>query len=1307
MKHRKKTVGILLAALTAVFALFLCGCNGSETSSPSPAPASIALNGTLGEYARNAEIPLDGVTVTVTYSDGSVRTYPLIHPSVTLTGGGTEETGEGFELKVGWTEEGVTLESTLTYSVRPAVLTLRFGEGTWRPEEGSEGVDSYAAEITDSLTDLSVYEPTPSGEGKIFAGWFYDTALTERVIYRIEGHIFTRTDVTVYAGYDVDYTGTFNYEIDHETGEATLTSYVDFDTTELVVPATVELYPVTAIGDEFCPEYFSIFFSVKSLRFAEGSRVESIGEKAFLNVGSLTSVDLPEGLSVIGKSAFSGAGIRGEVRIPASVRRIESRAFAQCTFITGFVFPADSRALYFGDEAFSYCVAMTRFAMPDGLTECGKDIFTYCSDLSEIYIGDSLRTLGVRPFYGSDKLCAINVSPANQYYTAIDGCIYSKDMSQLVLYNHKLTDAVYTVPDGVKTICESAFDLSDGLSTSLKEIVLPEGLIRIYDNAFRNCAATFVLPSSLTSLSGYAFFGWKGRSFSLSSENADFAVRDGVLYSKDLKTLVCVPEGYERTEYVLPDSVETVRTGALIGCSATEFIRIGRDSNLKELHPSSLVPYSCRNLKAWIVEKEIPFALSTNACYVSRSATNFYFKVVVPEENFDDYRTAWEGYAVDHSVSSDYLIGGYLTSRPQLLTEIEGELVGTFGAFRDEEDAVEKIASFYGFGEEVPDPSDWRSNYFDVLKTVSSFDVLYSVSSGSSAYILAYEKAVYRYIGGYYASLSPERTCGELSFRPFCERVGQLPEVVYDALTPYLCNVSAAERLISEATALQRRYVDLVVSLSDAIPDGSFDYDRAREAIDGFILYGQSFIDSDFQITLKCFALQASVVVHDFLALEIDDENFDELFRLYYGTYYEEYYTYGIENYFKYYFYNDARRRMVYGYEQFLVHEQAFLAYQRDMLAAISGFDPSEEHTAKELDRLCSCYESLDYFRATELREKYVAIVAYAVKNLDFALPYDPSVYWALYERYYGVYYEAYDEEAEIAYAKIALRINVNYLIGQSAGFLGIGELKSVADGCLAESEEILSVLTEGERKALTEKAAEIDAVIALILKTMEETDENGTFDGARFGELASAYREIEGEYGSEVLSLKCAVMELRLGVDRFISVRPDENNAFFLSGDLADIDGILSAVLAQNGEYALPANEASALAAQREALNAVFFAMIKKIEAFEAPDAYSHQIYQNYYLLYQNLSSDTYSSALLTEQTKLAGSRITYRYNVHTVIDAHVDNFFDALYYSYSIDETAALAERYGEQVTSVVTEEEREDYEFKVKKIYDLLSF
>ena len=51
----------------------------------------------------------------------------------------------------------------------------------------------------------------------------------------------------------------------------------------------------------------------------------------------------------------------------------------------------------------------------------------------------------------------------------------------------------------------------------------------------------------------------------VSPESPYYTVVDGVVFTKDVKTLVYYPEGLENTSYTIRDGVETIGAGAFYG----------------------------------------------------------------------------------------------------------------------------------------------------------------------------------------------------------------------------------------------------------------------------------------------------------------------------------------------------------------------------------------------------------------------------------------------------------------------------------------------------------------------------------------------------------------------------------------------------------------------------------------------------------------------------------------------------------------------------------------------------------------------
>ena len=86
------------------------------------------------------------------------------------------------------------------------------------------------------------------------------------------------------------------------------------------------------------PEGFFSNRSIKIVNFETNSICKVIGDSAFYNCSSLTTINLPSILKSIGSSAFSGCSALTEITIPENVTEIGVSAFANCTQLSSVVF---------------------------------------------------------------------------------------------------------------------------------------------------------------------------------------------------------------------------------------------------------------------------------------------------------------------------------------------------------------------------------------------------------------------------------------------------------------------------------------------------------------------------------------------------------------------------------------------------------------------------------------------------------------------------------------------------------------------------------------------------------------------------------------------------------------------------------------------------------------------------------------------------------------------------------------------------------------------------------------------------------
>ena len=85
----------------------------------------------------------------------------------------------------------------------------------------------------------------------------------------------------------------------------------------------------------------------------------------------------------IGFGAFSGAGITS-VTIPASVTNIEDNSFQYCPSLTNVIIGNGVTSI--GYQAFYVCTSLTSVTLGNGVTSIGSEAFLYCTNLTSVVI---------------------------------------------------------------------------------------------------------------------------------------------------------------------------------------------------------------------------------------------------------------------------------------------------------------------------------------------------------------------------------------------------------------------------------------------------------------------------------------------------------------------------------------------------------------------------------------------------------------------------------------------------------------------------------------------------------------------------------------------------------------------------------------------------------------------------------------------------------------------------------------------------------------------------------------------------------
>jgi len=214
------------------------------------------------------------------------------------------------------------------------------------------------------------------------------------------------------------------------------------------------------------------------------------------NITQIEIVKIEDGVTSIGNSAFANHESLTSVSIPDNVTSIGDWAFSDCYSLTSVTIPDSVTSI--GDYAFSYCESLTSVSIPNGVTSIGDDAFIYCTSLISVKL-EANATLDSNIFLGCDNIIDFQVG---SNYKFESGILYNKDKTALIACIDTDIKTV-TVPDSLTSIGDWAFSNCE----SLTSITFSNSVTSIGDDAFNNCSnlTSVTIPDSVTSIGHHAF----------------------------------------------------------------------------------------------------------------------------------------------------------------------------------------------------------------------------------------------------------------------------------------------------------------------------------------------------------------------------------------------------------------------------------------------------------------------------------------------------------------------------------------------------------------------------------------------------------------------------------------------------------------------------------------------------------------------------------------------------------------------------------------------------------------------------------
>ena len=192
---------------------------------------------------------------------------------------------------------------------------------------------------------------------------------------------------------------------------------------------------------------------------------------------ALVELKLPNSVTRISRNGINNCGLLAELQLPSSLNTIEHYGVYYCGSISELLIPASTKVI--------------------------EETAFYGSGIQKVTIEASEVDLQPGAFAGLENLTSIEASADNKSFSSIDGVLYSKDGSTLMLYPGGRDAAEYTVASGVTAIANYGF-YGNGHVT---EVVLPSTVESIGDYAFDGCGslAAINFPEALKSIGKWAF----------------------------------------------------------------------------------------------------------------------------------------------------------------------------------------------------------------------------------------------------------------------------------------------------------------------------------------------------------------------------------------------------------------------------------------------------------------------------------------------------------------------------------------------------------------------------------------------------------------------------------------------------------------------------------------------------------------------------------------------------------------------------------------------------------------------------------
>ena len=351
------------------------------------------------------------------------------------------------------------------------------------------------------------------------------------------------------------------------------------------------------------------------------SKKDIVGVYMFRNCNKLETIVLPNNITEIGGGVFGyNNGDKYDnttlktVVIGDKVSSIGDNAFARCVSLANINLP--NSVSYIGFGVFSGCINLTSIDLPTSLYLLNYSVFSGCTNLARVNLA-LVTQIGEGAFSGCN-IKEFTVSENNRVYSSLDGVLFNKDKTELVMYPKAKSSQKYVIPNSVTSVNDEAFGNCNNLAS-----------ITIGDNVAR-----------MNSLN----IGSKLIEYIVTENNTNYSSLDGVLFDKDKTELIAYPTAKVSSSYIIPSSVIKIKKSVSFNSNLTTI-------NLNNVTGIEAYPFSGGYIREFIVPMANPSYSVENGVLFNKKQTVL---IAYPMGLMKDYEPNGQGsgYVIPNSVET-------------------------------------------------------------------------------------------------------------------------------------------------------------------------------------------------------------------------------------------------------------------------------------------------------------------------------------------------------------------------------------------------------------------------------------------------------------------------------------------------------------------------------------------------------------------------------------------------------------------------------------------------------------------------------